>query len=279
MSTARNDHAPVRIREVACLEAVPINLQGLERAFASFHSAAPFDHCVVDDFIAPHWLAEIEREFLSFDSPKWFVYKNAVEDKKALNDWHAFPPVTYRFFHYLNSPIIVDRLSVLVGKTLNADDGLNGGGWHIHGPGGNLNPHLDYNIHPKLGLQRKINMILYVSREMKEEYGGHLGLWDHDAEMIQPGKLLKEIAPKFNRAIVFDTTQNSWHGMSRALTQPSGIYRKSLAIYYLCDPAAETSSRGRALFAPREDQKGDAEVEELIRLRSEVSTSSKVYRK
>jgi Rps23 Pro-64 3,4-dihydroxylase Tpa1-like proline 4-hydroxylase len=277
MPAPNPDRTPASGQVAAGDESVPVNLQNMERAFASFHRTAPFDHCVVDDFIVPEWLAEIEREFLAYDAPKWFVYKNAIEDKKALNDWHAFPPATYRVFHYLNSAGFVERLSALAGTPLYSDDGLNGGGWHIHGPGGNLNPHLDYNIHPKLGLQRKINIIVYVSREMKEDYGGHLGLWDHDAETSQPGKLSKEIAPNFNRAVIFDTTQNSWHGMSRPLTQPAGIYRKSLAIYYMCDPPADANPRGRALFAPREDQKGDAKVEELIKLRSNVNTSSKVY--
>ena len=228
MLSSKLEQSPASTPTAVCNDAVPVNLQHMERAFASFHHAVPFDHCVVEDFIVPEWLAQIESEFLAFDSPKWFVYKNAIEEKKALNDWHTFPPATYRFFHYLNSAGFVELLSALAGKPLYADDGLNGGGWHIHGPGGNLNPHLDYNIHPKLGLQRKINIIIYVSPEMREEYGGHLGLWNHDVETSRPGKLLKEIAPKFNRAVIFDTTQNSWHGMSRPLTQPLHIYRKSL---------------------------------------------------
>jgi hypothetical protein len=43
------------------------------------------------------------------------------------------------------------------------DPGLHGGGWHMHGAGGNLNPHLDYSIHPKSGLMRKLNIIIYLS--------------------------------------------------------------------------------------------------------------------
>ncbi|WP_260469461.1 2OG-Fe(II) oxygenase [Pandoraea apista] len=148
----------------------------------------------------------------------------------------------------------------------------------MHAAGGNLNPHLDYSIHPKLGLQRKLNIIIYLSEEMREDYGGHLGLWKHDNNKNQPGPLMKEIAPKFNRAVLFDTTQNSWHGMSRQLVQPDNIYRKSLAVYYLCEPVGDVDQRGRALFAPREDQIGDEEVDRIIELRSQVSQSANVYR-
>jgi Rps23 Pro-64 3,4-dihydroxylase Tpa1-like proline 4-hydroxylase len=255
-----------------------INQKAVASAFSGFKKGQPFHHCVVDDFVSPETAAGLEGEFLSYDSPKWFVYKNMIEDKKALNDWNVFPGLTYQYFCFLNSAEFVGLLSEFIGSRLYADPGLHGGGWHIHGPGGNLNPHLDYSLHPKLGLQRKLNIILYVSSALKPEHGGHLGLWEHDTGTKRPGKLAREIAPAFNRAVIFDTTQNSWHGMSSKLTQPEGIYRKSLAIYYLCDPPKDTDPRGRALFAPREEQKGDAAVEELIKARSGVASSEKVYR-
>jgi len=55
--------------------------------------------------------------------------------------------------------------------------------------------------------------------------------------------------------VLFDTTQDSWHGMSHGLTQPEGIYRKSITVYYLCQPVTETDQRGRALFAPAKAKK------------------------
>jgi hypothetical protein len=89
---------------------------------------------------------------------------------------------------------------------------------------------------------------------------------------------VQEVQPIFNRAVLFDTTQNSWHGMSRPLTQPEGVYRKSLAVYYLTDPPTGADMRERALFAPRESQKGDEEISEIIRIRSDASNYSKAYR-
>ncbi len=255
-----------------------INYQALTAAFANFKQGRPFHYCVVDDFVSKELALQLESDFLPYDSLKWFVYQNQIEDKKALCDWNVFPPATYRFFRFLESPSFVKLLSDLTGAKLEPDPGLHGGGWHIHGPGGNLNPHLDYSLHPKLGLQRKLNIILYVSSTLKAEHGGHLGFWEHDPKTDRPGKLVHEIAPKFARAVIFDTTQNSWHGMSSQLTQPEGIYRKSLAIYYLCEPAADAASRGRALYAPRDEQKGDAEIEALIKARAGVASSEKVYR-
>lgn len=255
-----------------------INKENLVRALADFRGAAPYDHCVVDDFFDVEIARALSRDFLPYESERWFYYKNPLEDKKALNDWNAFPPLTYKIFSWLNSAEFLAIIQKAMPQHLYADNGLHGGGWHIHAAGGNLNPHLDYSIHPKMGLQRKLNLIIYLSEELQEGHGGHLGMWAHDESASKPAELIKEIQPKFNRALLFDTTQNSWHGMSRPLVQPDNIYRKSLAIYYLVAPEGEVDPRGRALYAARDSQRGDAEVERIIELRAKVDSSSKVYK-
>ena len=256
-----------------------ININALNEAFSNFKGQAPFDHCIVEDFLLPGVAELLESEFLDYDNSKWFYYKNAIEDKKALNDWNQFPELTYKVFCELMSNEFVEIISRGMGVKIYVDHGLHGGGWHMHGTGGNLNPHLDYSIHPKLGLLRKLNIIIYLSSMLKPEHGGHLGLWRSSDSENSPGELVSEIQPKFNRAVMFDTTQNSWHGMSRALTQPEGIYRKSLAIYYLTNPSVDTDLRERALFAPREVQKGDERIRDLIKMRADAKMYSQAYKK
>lgn len=256
-----------------------INVESFKKSFSKFKGQVPFDHCVIDDFFLPGVAERLENEFLDYENAKWFYYKNAIEDKKALNDWNQFPALTYKVFCELMSKEFVEIISKGMGVNIYVDHGLHGGGWHMHGPGGNLNPHLDYSIHPKYELLRKVNIIMYMSSALRPEHGGHLGLWEHSINENGPGKLISEVVPKFNRAVMFDTTQNSWHGMSRPLTQPEGIYRKSLAIYYLTEPPTGTDPRERALFAPREDQKGDQNVTDLIKLRADSKTYSQAYKK
>ena len=93
-----------------------------------------------------------------------------------------------------------------------------------------------------------------------------------------PGKLVKSIMPKFNRAVIFDTTQNSWHGLAEPVSCPKNQFRKSLAIYYLCKKQKNAQKRGKALFSPLETQKNDKKILKLIKLRSSVKTAHKVYR-
>lgn len=218
----------------------------------------PFWHCVIDDFFEDP--ISLAREFPAKDDPCWFRYDNPLEVKQTCNDWHHFKPETYKAFSNLLSPGFNDMLQQLTGAEIEPDLGLHGGGLHQHGRGGKLNVHLDYNIHPKLHLQRRLNLIVYLTPGWKPEWGGHLGLYK------DPDTLVKAVEPKFNRAIIFDT-RGSWHGLPAPLTCPQDVTRNSFAVYYLCEPST-TDSRTRALFAPTAEQKGDADVDRLIRQRS-----------
>lgn len=253
------------------------NYDALSTALKTYKGAEPFDHCVIDNFLDLEIAKKVESEFPDFSDPRWFFYDNEIENKKALNDWNCFPKTTYWVLRSLIQDDFIRIISEAIGDHLFQDPGLHGGGWHIHGPGGNLNPHYDYSIHPKVGLQRKVNIIIYLSSQLLDEHGGHLGLWSQGDSTNEPGLLVKSIQPKFNRAVIFDTTQNSWHGMSTPLVQPEGIYRKSLAVYYLTNPPVDADPRERALFAPRLDQKGDDYVRELIRRRADSTSFSSVY--
>jgi hypothetical protein len=93
-----------------------------------------------------------------------------------------------------------------------------------------------------------------------------------------PSELKKSVAPVFNRAILFDTTQNAWHGLPEPILCPEDITRNSLAVYYLGDPGPKTEDRGKALFAPYKDQIGDPEILKLIEKRVSVTEAENTYR-
>jgi Rps23 Pro-64 3,4-dihydroxylase Tpa1-like proline 4-hydroxylase len=206
---------------------------------------------------------------MDYNYPKWYCYNNPLENKKTCNDWWEFPPKTYEFFMHLSSSDIVNKLKSMTGiQSLYPDIGLHGAGWHIHGTGGKLNVHLDYSLHPKLNLQRKLNLILYLTEDWDSSWGGGLELWSHDEQTNKPKKCEKVIDNVFNRAVIFDTTQNSWHGFPEPITCPEGTYRKSIAFYYLTDPPENVDKRKRALYAPYKEQETNVEILELIKKRS-----------
>jgi hypothetical protein len=255
-----------------------INTDALKNAAAEWRDAKPFPHFHIDDFFEPNIANQLEAEMPNFDSDIWHEYGNAIEVKKVCNNWNVFPSVTYRAFSYLNSNEFVSFLgkALFEDDILSSDFGLNGGGWHIHSRGGKLNTHLDYSLHPKTRQQRKLNIIVYLNSEWEESWGGALGLWGNESDKA-PGPLVKQIVPKFNRAVIFDTTCNSWHGLPDPIDCPEDKFRKSLAVYYLTSPSQNVDTRGKALFAPTEDQKNDAEILNLIERRSQTASAASVW--
>ena len=239
---------------------------------SSWESDTPFDHLIVDDFLPQNILDGVVKEFPAFDDDVWFTYNNPIEVKKAHNNWNRFGPVTYSLFSFLNSEEFIDLIQFLPECGLFADPGLHGGGLHTHAHGGKLNVHQDYSIHPKLKLERRLNLIIYVTPGWRDDWGGHLGLYS------DPDTLVRSIAPKFNRAVFFDTTQNSWHGLPEPIQCPDHVTRNSLAAYYLCTPRTDVSTRGRALFSANSTQQGNSVVQGIIDKRVDVNTSAEVYR-
>jgi len=232
----------------------------------------PYHHLVIDNFFPIEKARELEKEFPDYNDPDWYNYKNPLENKKTINNWYKFPPKTYKTFSFLNSIEFINFLKETTSiKNLYPDIGLHGGGWHIHAKGGKLNIHLDYSVHPKTGLQRKLNLIVYLTENWNPDWGGGLELWSHNKKTNRPLKKEKTIDNVFNRAILFDTTQNSWHGLPQPLNCPEGIYRKSLAVYYMTDPEENVDPRNRALYAPTEDQENNQEILDLIQRRIKYS--------
>lgn len=244
-----------------------------------FQNGQPIPHIVIDNFLEESLAEKILSEFPNINDKIWYEYNNAIENKKTYNHWESFPEHTYQLFSYLNSPEYVHTLEQLFDNlTLYADIGLNGGGWHIHGPGGKLNVHLDYSIHSKLKLERRLNIIIYLNKNWNDEWGGDLGFYSHDKINNVPKALVKAIMPSFNRAIVFDTTCNSWHGLPAPIRCPAAVTRKSLAIYYLSEPRRLADARKKALFSPYKEQQNNEEILKLIRKRSDINTAKKTYK-
>lgn len=250
-----------------------INIHNVKESLKGFWDKKPFPYTVIENFFTDEIAQQLSKDFPKFDSESYNgKYFNQIEIKKSGNVWDRFPPTTYKALSYLNSPEFVSFLEKeLNSKRLYSDNGLHGGGWHTHPSGGKLNVHLDYSIHPKLGLQRKFNLIVYLNSNYQSGWGGELGLWD--SKDNKPNELIEVVEPVFNRAVIFETT-TGWHGLEVPNKFPENECRNSLAVYYLTDPDETATDRNRALFSPSKEQENDIEVLELIKRRSGVADTS-----
>jgi hypothetical protein len=220
-----------------------------ESARASYLDAKPFPHVVFDDFFDPDVLDSVLAEFPKPNQIQWQKFDNAQEIKLASAKEATFGPVTRLLLYHLNSMTFLDFLSGVTGiENLIADPSFDGGGLHQIVRGGKLGVHADFNKHRLYGLDRRLNLLLYLNKDWREEYGGNLELWDRGMTRCEA-----RVAPLFNRVMIFGTTDFTYHGHPDPLQCPEGMTRKSLALYYFSNgrPAEEISGEHSTLFRDR----------------------------
>lgn len=224
----------------------------------AYVNANPFPSGYYDNLFNPELLREIIAEFPEIGKAKEDIhYENPNEQKFATKGENRFGPKTKEFIHYLNSQPFLEFLQQLTGikETLIPDPYLEGGGFHQIKPGGYLKMHVDFHKHKLTNLDRRLNILVYLNEDWKEEYGGHFELWEKDMS-----KCVTKILPSFNRLAMFSTTDYSWHGLPDPLTCPPDRSRRSIALYYYTNgrPEGEVNagdkSRITTTFATRKGQ-------------------------
>jgi hypothetical protein len=117
-----------------------------------------------------------------------------------------------------------------------------------------------------------------MTPDWQEKWNGGLEFWSHNEEKNLPKECVTKVFNKFNSAVLFDTADNSWHGLPTELQCPDGVYRKSLNIYYVSEARQEAEKHDRAMFAPYGEQANNPDILELIKKRSSSKTSADTYR-
>lgn len=213
---------------------------------------------VIDNFFDEDTANELADSFYSYDDERWLTRNHSEFEEKLLSThWDWYPGIFYKTFFDLASQDFVNILEELTGiDNLIADYGLHAGGMHLHASNGRLNLHQDAKVHPKLGLVRKLNIIVYLNKNWQYSWGGELEFWDDvDGD---PNKKIVSVSPMFNRAVIFQTDGDFWHGLPEMIAAPNEENRQSIAMFYYVknDGTADIVTRSR--FALTDEQKKDA---------------------
>jgi hypothetical protein len=228
------------------METVTLNHDAAALA-EQYRTADPFPHIVLDGLFDD---AVLETVLAAFPDPRgmnWMTFDNPHEKKLGFyHEQSRLAPPIRAFLERLNGYETLMWLEALTGiDGLISDPYFGGGGTHQIEPGGYLKIHADFNVHPKLKLDRRLNLLVYLNKDWREEYGGQLELWDERMESCR-----KRIVPAFNRTVIFSTTDTSFHGHPHPLASPPGVTRKSVSLYYYTAgrPADEASPPHDTLF-------------------------------
>ncbi len=227
-----------KVTDLEVMQSIVDRLQPrISELSAAWHSARPFPYIVVDDFLPTDFGLRLLEAFPSPAEEEWqdTTYRH---QRNKLSRETAFPEPIDLFFRLTAWPRFRDHLSAITGiADLLDDPDLVGGGCHQILAGGFLDVHVDFNLHPKTKLHRRLNLLVYLNQDWSEEWGGSLELWDMENQA-----LVEKVPPIFNRAVLFETSEVSYHGHPHPLKTPDSVTRKSLAVYYYTRTPGTTSS-------------------------------------
>lgn len=194
-----------------------------------YQSAEPYPHIHLVDLLDDDVIRRVVDAFPGPDDTSWINYKHFNENKLGKNDRSQFPEAIGDLMDELNSDEFVAWLSRVTGiDGLMPDPMLEGGGMHQTERGGFLNIHADFTMHHyHKHWRRRCNLILYLNEGWQDDWGGANELWDETMS-----RCVAKVLPVMNHALVFSTTETSFHGYGEPLRCPDGTTRKSLALYY-----------------------------------------------
>ena len=214
----------------------------------SYANAAPFPHIVIDDFMPIDILREVAATFPEKNIEVNFS-RSVERGKVSFNPDKLQSSLHRSLFYSFNSRPFIELIEQLTGiDGLLPDPYFLGGGYHQTSNRGHLSVHADFNLHQKLRLKRRVNVLIYLNENWKSEYGGALELWERDMS-----QKVQSIEPIMNRCVIFNTDDTSYHGHPEPLNTPVSVSRRSIALYYYTASEAVFSefSNRTTLFKPR----------------------------
>jgi hypothetical protein len=213
----------------------------------AYAAAEPFPHAALDDFF-PEELVRAAARSVPKPDERWVRRERDEAVKWGLPHEHLMPAPVRDLIREMNAAPFLGFLQELTGiEGLVSDPYLEGGGLHQIQRGGYLHVHADFNVHSRTKLLRRLNLLLFLNEDWDESYGGHLELWDRAMT-----RCVRSYLPVFNRAVVFNVTDDAWHGHPYPLTCPEGRSRCSIALYYYTAtrPAHERAPAHAVLYRP-----------------------------
>jgi Rps23 Pro-64 3,4-dihydroxylase Tpa1-like proline 4-hydroxylase len=217
-------------------------------------AAKPVPNFCIDNFLESSFADSVLAAYPSFEeATKVGRSFSAVNEKLKVQvtDSSTFAEPVAELNRTLASPEFLDLLSYVFDMpNLLADEELVGGGIHQTGSRGHLDVHVDFNFIEERELHRRLNILIYFNKDWKPEYGGNIELWDADVKVCH-----QSFSPIFNRCVVFETNEVSYHGVT-AVKCPPGQARKSFAAYYYTKeaPAHWNGHAHSTIFKARPDE-------------------------
>jgi hypothetical protein len=220
---------------------------------AQFAANRPFRHVVMDDFFDDFYCQNLLDQFPHFDTGNARTENGDVGLKSTVEKIRDLGPAYLDLDELVQSRAFLSLIGRITSiPELRYDPWYFGGGTHENRHGQDLDTHIDFNRHPINHWHRRLNLIVYLNPEWQDDWGGALRLHaDPRAEKDE----IKSIAPLFNRAVLFETTEKSWHSFPeiRLPEHRRSLSRKSIAFYFYSEqrPPDELADTHSTIYVDR----------------------------
>jgi Rps23 Pro-64 3,4-dihydroxylase Tpa1-like proline 4-hydroxylase len=230
-------------------------LQQTQDLANQFVAGCPFRHAVIDQFLEEKVCGQLREQFPEFSAERARNELGEVGRKAVVPELASIGPAYAVLDELLRSRTFRDWLGRVAGiGSLLYDPAYVGGGTHENLDGQDLDPHIDFNYHPASGLHRRLNLILFLNPEWEEGWGGLLELHSNPWAVAGTDEI-KRILPSWNRCVIFETTERSWHGFRRIRlpADKQHLSRRSIAVYYYTRqrPRLEAAASHGTVYVPR----------------------------
>ena len=228
-------------------------LADVERHAAAFARREPFRHVVIDDFLAPDYATALLAAFPPFERGNARNEAGELAGKSTIERIRGLGAPYATLDELIQTHAFLDLVGHITGiPDLLYDPDYFGGGTHENREGQDLDAHVDFNRHPREGWHRRLNLIVYLNHEWEDAWGGSLEL--HSDPRAADDRVTR-VTPLFNRCVIFETTEWSWHGFGR-ISLPATratLTRKSIALYFYTKerPAEELAGTHSTIYVDR----------------------------
>jgi Rps23 Pro-64 3,4-dihydroxylase Tpa1-like proline 4-hydroxylase len=211
-----------------------------------YQSGKPYHHICIDNFLPMEVIEKVRADLVEMPEPVT-SFDAAQERLKSQYNPDRLPDYSRHLFQAFNSRAFILFLEEMTGiKGLIPDPYFIGAGIHKTLTGGHLDIHADFNLHKQMQVERRLNVLIYLNPEWKEEYGGSFEVWEKDMS-----RKVASFAPTENRMCCFSTGSDTFHGNPEPVNHPDGHPRQSIALYYYTATWDPTRKSHTTLFQPR----------------------------
>lgn len=230
-----------------------------------YQSADPYPHICIDNFLDDDVLSDVLEDIAQVNRNPDAAYARPQERLKVAFNPEELPPRLRDLFRTFNARPFLGFLESMTGiKGLLPDPYFLGGGIHEVKNGGHLDIHADFNLHPVLRVERRVNVLIYLNKDWESSFGGQLEIWDKDMTHA-----VKKFDPTYGRCVVFNTNADSYHGNPSPVNHPLQVSRRSIALYYYTATWDESKQDRTTKFRTRPGSKDrfdwSTERKELVR--------------